>query len=848
MALTALIVCSTVNAQFDVSYDWARAYSGPGGMQSYAMGAAVLDSLTASFRGTVVTAGYSDATVTIMAPTPSLRGYVAFLPPDGVVANAWLRQFPDGPLAGTGTSACTGVCGVTPLIEAGRVAFASGWFTGDTDFGSSIVLASNGGKDAFIAKLDRDTTMTRWVTRIGGLGDQEALAVGSGGFPGWTPSPTGPWQPTDPIRRHNVIFKDNFLAVGGCFNSQIVFPAQPAIASNGNEDAYLAILRSSPYGGSPEGAFIVGLRIGGTGNERITAVAMDPLDGGIFVAGYYSSPNLDFDPDGSHVIAPNPVGGTDIFVARYFFMGIVPDDPVSLRLDWLYASGTSGEDQATAVAMDVRSRAYATGWRDGGANGQDLWIARIDQHPDAVANTTTTSAWGPGATGLVYSGAGDDAGLGITVDGIDRVLVTGRFGHERTDTDTPDYTLDFDPTTAVENKSTHGGWDMFVTRLSNNPGLSDPIYDGTQTVGAAYNEIGAAVAIDPVHTQRLAVAGSFGGPNSPSGYSVDFNPGTGVANRSGTGGSDGYVLAMLPTVPETLKTAISLALDNSGSINDDPDYTHMYDGLRQNIEDPNILVASQPRVVLNAALFDVETGLGTDAEQILPWTVLNSRSAGAFARRLANQSRRVNVTGTPIDNGIRASRDSFDGSIFTTCYRHVMVVGDGWNRNDPDDDGGAAPACTGCMVAARNDVIGNSPDVDQINAIAVRGDPDAPPQVPPIHDFDRVYLADFVIASDAVVSSQPFGLGLALHTDGIGLPPTQFEHPSYPASLDRMLRRLGRCPADFDRDGDVDNADQTAFTSAYMSGSPDADWNFDGLLNSMDLATYISSLGIGCCP
>ncbi len=422
-------------------------------------------------------------------------------------------------------------------------------------------------------------------------------------------------------------------------------------------------------------------------------------------------------------------------------------------------------------------------------------------------------------------------------------------------------------------------------------------YDGTFKIGASYDESGSAVAIEGLRSQRFAHAGWFGAPNSPNGYTLDFDPDVGgIANKTGTGGADGFVNTFLPLItppldPSGIKAAVSLTLDTSDDVVDTPDYVKMMEAFLTHVPDPAV-TPQDGKLALNAVMYDFDDGrfVFTDscAEQVLPWTVIRPGNATVFARRLAHQPRRTVACKNWIAGGLRKAQMSQEGDGISACYRSILVVAAGENNRKKFDE----PAL---LRPARDEVL-DSPDpcddcnVHQINAIAVRGDNDVQDQATfraftdPPNNFqlcnnnpvppNLFYLPsgpipyqpqDYgcLVRSDATVPGAPlqtWGLGLALHTDDSDPffpPPLQFEHPTYTTAVQTMLRRSTRCPGDFDRDGDVEPNDLTQFMIAYNMQLPSADWNLDGGLlptngcvnhiNMDDVYTFNAAHALGCC-
>ncbi len=441
----AFLTCSGALAQpqLDLTHSWVRSFPGSSvNTQSYANGVAVLDSTNSAHRGTVVVAGHSTTDVMIMSFTPqAYRGFVAFVSPDGAPGTSWVQNFVDAPGGGTGQAVCTGAAVGSPgvLNLNGRFAFASGWFSGGVDFRSGITHTALSGLDAFLAKLDRDSTATQWVLPIrGSTGEQVALAVAVG------PDVEQVAWP-DPPRPVRYFTRDTFefywAAVGGYFTGEIVL--NQTIPAVGGEDGFIGLA----FANSAAGTLERGLAISGPGDARVLALAADPVDARIIAAGYYSSGTTNFNPHGT---ATTPglsyVGLKDIFVAKYR----VDDGTQTLTLDWLFTTGTAGDDGAAAVGVDIRGHVYATGWRIGQGGTRDIWIAKIEQPADqpCTQTKTTTCAWTGAAGGLVYAGAGDDAGLGLVVDGLDRVCFTGQFAG----------TVDFNPLSAVDKRPARADW------------------------------------------------------------------------------------------------------------------------------------------------------------------------------------------------------------------------------------------------------------------------------------------------------------------------------------------------------------------------------------------------------
>ncbi len=120
---------------------------------------------------------------------------------------------------------------------------------------------------------------------------------------------------------------------------------------------------------------------------------------------------------------------------------------------------------------------------------------------------------------------GDDGALGVAVDSDLSVVVTGWFQG----------TVDFDPTPGEDWRTSNGGYDTFMTKLS-----PEGAYLWTRTFGGSSddNPMGG-VAIDSLG--RIVIAGAFGLEGLSAGYTVDFDPTAGEDWHSANGGRDIFV-------------------------------------------------------------------------------------------------------------------------------------------------------------------------------------------------------------------------------------------------------------------------------------------------------------------
>ena len=313
---------------------------------------------------------------------------------------------------------------------------------------------------------------------------------------------------------------------------------------------------------------------GGTTNDGGQGVATDG-SGNIYVTGYFRGLNVDFDP-GTGVDSHTSNGMTDIFLSKFdasgnflwaqtwgggmddigcgvtidssgnicttgFFTGTVDFDPgadtdnhssngsadiflskfnTSGAFLWAQTWGGSLQDIGYSITADSSDNIYVTGnFRStvdfdpsGGvdnhiSNGvSDVFLSKFD----ASGTFIWAQTWG---------GVIDDAGFSVTIDNSDNVYVTGYFY----------LTVDFDPGVGVDNHTSNGVIDIFLSKFN-----SSGTFQWAQTWGGSglSDDVGYGVATDS--SNNIYVTGYFMGM-------VDFNPGAGTDNHTSNGLQDVFL-------------------------------------------------------------------------------------------------------------------------------------------------------------------------------------------------------------------------------------------------------------------------------------------------------------------
>ncbi len=181
---------------------------------------------------------------------------------------------------------------------------------------------------------------------------------------------------------------------------------------------------------------------GGNLGETGWAIAVNPIDGSIYVAGQtYSSkntnnlPTLTFSTPGA--FQTNYQGGRvsgDAFVARFNIEFDTDGNGTNLSLIYATYLGGSGNDGALGLAVDAAGNAFLAGFTDStNFPTANALYPTVSGGIDKFAKSHLTDAFvtelNPAGNGLVYStylgGNSMDAAYGITLDDAGNAYVTG---------------------------------------------------------------------------------------------------------------------------------------------------------------------------------------------------------------------------------------------------------------------------------------------------------------------------------------------------------------------------------------------------------------------------------------
>lgn len=206
--------------------------------------------------------------------------------------------------------------------------------------------------------------------------------------------------------------------------------------ASGVADIYLLKLTNS-------GDFIWSRKIGGISNEYAVSMAIDVF-GDAILGGYFASTTtFNSFPN----VSVTSAGLDDAFVVKFNSDGVHA---------WTRTIGGTGFDRTQAVTTDAQGNVYATG----------LFQGTVDLNPnEGVENYTASqedcfvlklSPNGDFITASVMGGAGSDYSYGIATDAIGGIYTCGAFTQ----------TADFDPSNQVNELTSNGGFDAFLSKWS----------------------------------------------------------------------------------------------------------------------------------------------------------------------------------------------------------------------------------------------------------------------------------------------------------------------------------------------------------------------------------------------
>ena len=371
--------------------------------------------------------------------------------------------------------------------------------TFSTDFPGTIGGAqpTHGGgglSDVFVARLSSGLTVLIQATYLGGSGADHAFALAI--------APT-----TGDIYVAGFTDSANFPGTAG--------GAQPT--SGGGQDAFVARLTSGLT------SLAQATYLGGTSTDEVTALAISPTTGGVYVAGRTAS--IDF-PGTTGGAQPENGGNQDAFVARLnvglssliqatYLGGSSFEEALALAI-----APSTGDVYVAGITVSTDFPGTAGGAQPASAGRQDAFVARLSSGLNSLTQATYL-----GGSGDFVGSINVASALGIAPATGDVYVAGG--------TDSDNF-----PGAAGGVQPAFGGVaDAFVARF---PSSLTSLTQATYLGGSRSVDEALVLAIAPA-TGDVYVAGStFPFPSIPPG-STDF-PGTiGGAQPAGGGLSDAFV-------------------------------------------------------------------------------------------------------------------------------------------------------------------------------------------------------------------------------------------------------------------------------------------------------------------
>jgi hypothetical protein len=300
-------------------------------------------------------------------------------------------------------------------VDSSGAAVVAGW-TYSTNFpvvnGAQPRLG--GGRDGFVAKLNAAGNALVFSTYLGGSGADSGNAVAL--------------DPQGNIYVAGETDSTNFPVLNG-FQTQI----------GGRQDAFLAKF-------SGAGTKLYGTYLGGVGDDRATAIAVD-ASGNAYITGSTFSTNLPV----ASAFQPKLGGGQDAFAAK-----IGPTGSALIYSTYLGGSGgtISAPEIGNGIAVDSAGCAYIAGTTSSSnfptsnplksslSGSQDAFVLKLSASGNALVYST------------YLGGSSIDMAMAIAVDSTGRAYVAG-------------YTASTDfPTISAVQSTYAGGYDAFIAVLT----------------------------------------------------------------------------------------------------------------------------------------------------------------------------------------------------------------------------------------------------------------------------------------------------------------------------------------------------------------------------------------------
>jgi len=371
--------------------------------------------------------------------------------------------------------------GYDVVVDGSGNVYMTGRFQGsNVDFDPGVGtanLSSNGSWDIFFAKYNSGGEY-QWAHSIGGSSIDYGRALAVDG-------------------------SDNVYITGNFSGSNVDFDPGAGttnLSSNGSNDIFFAKYNSS-------GEYRWAHSIGGSGEDNGNGIVLDG-SGNIYITGYFSGSNVDFDPGvGTANLSSN--GNYDIFFAKY---------NSSEEYQWAHSIGGSGWDYGSDIRVDGSDYVYIIGNFQESNVDFDPGVGTINLSSNGSEDIFVTKYNSSGKYQWAHSigGSGYDYGNDIAVDGSSNIYITGHLYSSN---------VDFDPGVGTANLSSNDAADIFFAKYN-----SSGAHQWAHSIGGSGVDGGNGIAVDG--SGNIYITGYFEESN------VDFDPGVGTTNLSSNGNYD----------------------------------------------------------------------------------------------------------------------------------------------------------------------------------------------------------------------------------------------------------------------------------------------------------------------
>lgn len=356
--------------------------------------------------------------------------------------------------------------------------YTTGYFLGTADFNpgaGTANLTATGKSDIYISKLDA-TGNFLWAKSIGGNSwdDASGIKLDAAG---------------------NIYLTGNFSGTvdfdpgAGTTN----------LTSAGDYDIFICKLDAA-------GNFLWAKSIGNNNGDYSWSITLDAMSNDYITGQFFGT--VDFNPDAG-TSNMTSAGGYDFFILKLDATG---------NFVWANTLGGVNPDAAYAVSVDASGNVFATGGFNGtvdfdpgasvfnlsSAGSEDVFVLKLD----ALGNFVWAKSFG---------GINFDSANSMAIDALGNIYTIGTF----------EGTADFDPNAAVNNITSSGFYDVFISKLDN----SGNFIWAKNLNGIDYED---AFSINTDMNGCVVFSGCFSS-------TVDFNPGVGVFNLTPTGTQDIFI-------------------------------------------------------------------------------------------------------------------------------------------------------------------------------------------------------------------------------------------------------------------------------------------------------------------